>query len=98
LDSRLLLLSEAVAAFLDEPNRFSSGKQVGSYAGLTPKQYQSGSMDRQGRISGQGNKLLRSLLVEVSWLGLRHNSWMRETYLGWRHGHNSSPQRMGVIA
>jgi len=73
-------LSETIVAFLDEPQRFASGKQVGSYAGLTPKQYQSGSMDRQGRISGQGNKLLRSLLVEVSWLGLRHNSWMRETY------------------
>jgi transposase len=73
-------LSEAVAAFLDEPKRFSSCKQVGSYAGLTPKQYQSGSIDRQGRISGQGNKLLRSLLVEVSWLGLRNNKWMRETY------------------
>jgi transposase len=55
-------------------------QQVGSYAGLTPRQYQSGSMDRQGKISGQGNKLLRALLVEVSWLGLRHNSWMRQTY------------------
>ena len=37
-------------------------------------------MDRQGGISGQGNKLLRALLVEVSWLGLQHNSWMRKTY------------------
>jgi transposase len=73
-------LAEAIVAFLDEPERFASGKQVGSYAGLTPKQYQSGSMDRQGRISGQGNKLLRALLVEVSWLGLRHNEWMRKTY------------------
>jgi len=73
-------LSEAIVAFIDEPERFNSSKQVGNYAGLTPKQYQSGSMDRQGRISGQGNKLLRALLVEVSWLGLRHNSWMRETY------------------
>ena len=50
-------LAETVVAFLDEPGRFSTGKQVGCYAGLTPKQYQSGSMDRQGRISGQGNKL-----------------------------------------
>jgi transposase len=73
-------LAEAIVAFLDKPDRFATGKQVGSYAGLTPKQYQSGSMDRQGRISGQGNKLLRALLVEVSWLGLRHNSWMRRTY------------------
>ena len=73
-------LAETIVAFIDEPGRFSSGKQVGCYAGLTPKQYQSGSMDRQGRISGQGNKLLRALLVEVSWLGLRHNVWMRDTY------------------
>ena len=73
-------LSEAIVAYLDSPERFDSGKQVGSYAGLTPKQYQSGSMDRQGRISGHGNVLLRSLLVEVSWSGIRYNRWMRETY------------------
>jgi len=73
-------LAEAVAAFIDEPGRFETGKQVGSYAGLTPRQYQSGSMVRQGKISGQGNKVLRSLLVEVSWLGLRHNKWMNQTY------------------
>jgi transposase len=73
-------LAEAVVAFIDEPERFKSGKQVGSYVGLTPRQYQSGSMDHQGKISGQGNKMLRSLLVEVSWLGLRHNKWMRQTY------------------
>lgn len=73
-------LAEAVAAYLDEPERFASGKQVGCYLGLTPRQYQSGNMNRQGRISGQGNKLLRSLLVEVCWLGLRWNRWMRQTY------------------
>jgi transposase len=37
-------------------------------------------MDHQGKISGCGNKVLRSLLVEVSWLGLRHNKWMNQTY------------------
>jgi transposase len=73
-------LAEAIVAFLDEPERFKSGKQVGSYMGLTPKQYQSGQMNRQGRISGQGNKIVRALLVEVSWLGLRHNAWIRQTY------------------
>lgn len=73
-------LAEAVVAFLDEPGRFKTGKQVGSYAGLTPRQYQSGKMDHQGGISGQGNKVLRALLVEVSWLGLRYNRWMSETY------------------
>jgi transposase len=73
-------LSEAIVAYLDSPERFDNGKRVGSYVGLTPKQYQSGSMDRQGKISGCGNVLLRSLLVEVSWSGIRYNRWMRETY------------------
>ena len=37
-------------------------------------------MEHQGKVGGRGNKVLRSLLVEVSWLGLRHNKWMNDTY------------------
>jgi len=55
-----------VVATIDDPKRFANGKQVGAYAGLTPKQYESGTMKLQGKILGQGNKLLRSLLVEAS--------------------------------
>jgi len=73
-------LAETLVAFLVDPQRFKSSKQVGSYVGLTPRQYQSGLSDRQGRISGQGNKLLRTLLVEISWISLRYNPWARETY------------------
>lgn len=82
-------LAEAVVAYMDEPGRFTSSKQVGCYAGLTPRQYQSGNSNRVGRISGQGNKVLRALLVEVSWLGLRHNEWMRRTYQRVLRGSNS---------
>lgn len=73
-------LAETVVAFLDDPKRFQSCKQVSNYVGLTPRQYQSGQMERQGRISGQGNKLLRNLLVEACWASLRYNRWARETY------------------
>ncbi len=73
-------LAEAIVAFLDNPKRFKNSKQVGSYVGLTPRQYQSGQMNRQGKISCQGNKLLRSLLVEVSWMTLQYNPWARSTY------------------
>ena len=59
-------LSEALVVALDDPHRFSSGKQVGRYFGLVPRQYQSGASDRQGRITGEGNQLLRRLLVEVA--------------------------------
>lgn len=73
-------LAEVVAAVIDDPRRFKNGRQVGCYAGLTPRRYQSGTMDRQGKISGAGNGLLRSLLVEVSWLGRRWNGWMKGVY------------------
>jgi transposase len=82
-------LAEAVVAYIDEPGRFAKGKQVGCYAGLTPRQYQSGNSNRVGKISGQGNGVLRALLVEVSWLGLRHNEWMRRTYQRILRGSNS---------
>ena len=73
-------LAETIVAVIDDPHRFTSGKQVGCYAGLTPRRYQSGTMDRQGKISGAGHELLRSLLVEVSWLGRRWNPWMKGVY------------------
>jgi transposase len=69
-------LAEVVVATIDDPKRFKNAKQVGAYAGLTPKQFESGTMSRQGGISGRGNKLLRALLVEVSWLMRRYNSHM----------------------
>ncbi|MFG0314426.1 MAG: IS110 family transposase [Phycisphaerales bacterium] len=73
-------LAEAVVAVLDDPHRFKNGRHVASYVGLAPRRIQSGSMDRQGRISGRGDKMLRSLLVEVAWLGRRHNPWMKAVY------------------
>ena len=53
---------------------------VGAYAGLVPKQYESGTMSRQGKITGQGNKLLRALLVEVAWLMRRYNAHLRGVF------------------
>lgn len=73
-------LAEAVAAYIGDPGRFDNGKQVGCYFGLTPRHYQSGTTDRQGRISKDGNSLVRSLLVEVCWLAQIWNPWVKQTY------------------
>lgn len=90
-------LAEAVVAVIDDPKRFRSGRHVGSYVGLTPRRYQSGQSDRQGRISRMGNSLLRSLLVEVSWIGLRYNAWMREVYESVRRG-SASRKKIAIVA
>jgi len=51
---------------LDQAQRFGDGRRVGAYVGLTPRRDQSGSSDRQLRISKQGNGLLRRLLVSAA--------------------------------
>jgi len=66
-------LSELVVAVIDDPGRFKNVRQVSAYAGLVPRRYQSGTMDRSGRISKAGCGKLRKLLVEIAWGMLRHN-------------------------
>lgn len=73
-------LSEAVVAILGDPHRFKNGRQVGCYAGLTPRRWQSGKSDRQGHISRAGPPLLRKLLVQAAWTGVRNKTWMLEVY------------------
>lgn len=73
-------LSELVVAIVDDPHRFRTAKQLGAYAGLVPKQYESGTMSRQGRITCRGNALLRAVLVEVGWMMRRYNTWFEEIF------------------
>jgi len=72
--------AEVVTAYLHEPKRFQTGKQVSAYAGMVPRQYQSGETDHRGRISKRGPALLRKLLVECAWCLLRYNAWARSVW------------------
>ena len=72
--------AEAIVCAIDDPHRFKNGRQVSAYAGLVPRQYQSGETDRRGRITKRGSRLLRTLLVECAWCSLRYNQWARATY------------------
>src|SRR5258707_1036597 len=49
--------AETVTAYLGEPKRFTTGKQVSAYGGLVPRQFQSGELDRRGRITRRGPAL-----------------------------------------
>ena len=73
-------LSELVVAMIDDPNRFADARQVSAYAGLVPRRYQSGEVDRSGRISKAGCGKLRKLLTEIAWGMLRHNPHGAEVF------------------
>ena len=90
-------LAEAVVTMFDEPARFRRAGEVSAYIGMVPKQFDSGEMERSGRITKQGNRLVRSLLVEVAWASLRHNPWARQTYQR-LHGGKKSRKKIAIVA
>jgi transposase len=51
---------------VEDPARFARSRSVGAHMGLTPKQYQSGEIDRSGRISKCGDVLARTLMYEAA--------------------------------
>ena len=73
--------AEVIVTVLDQPQRFLSRRQVAAYAGLVPRRFQSGQMDRSGRITKRGSPLLRLLLNEAAWMAVRYNPELREFFL-----------------
>lgn len=89
--------AEAVAAFLPEPQRFRTTKQVSAYGGLVPRQYQSTDTDHRGRITKRGPRTSRKLLVECAWCMLRYNAWARSVYQRLTHG-GKTRKKQAIVA
>jgi transposase len=51
---------------------FANRKQVASYAGLAPTPWQSGSVVHEQGVSKAGNPRLRTTMIQLAWLWLRH--------------------------
>jgi transposase len=56
----------AYVSTVEDPARFARSRSVGAHMGLTPRQYQSGEVDRSGRISRCGDTLARTLMYEAA--------------------------------
>lgn len=51
---------------IEDPGRFERGADVGAFAGLVPRRFQSGERDTKGRISKAGDPMLRHALYEAA--------------------------------
>jgi transposase len=90
--------AETVVAYLGDPQRFANAKEVFASAGLVPRQYQSGAIDRRGRITRRGPAVLRKLLVECAWCTLRYNPWARQVYQRLSRGQARKKQAIVALA
>ena len=62
-------------ATVDVPARFRKSKAVGAVFGLTCSKYQSGEIDRSGRISRCGDEMMRVMLYEAAQSMLHSKKW-----------------------
>jgi transposase len=51
---------------------FDNRRQVAAYAGLAPTPWQSGAINREQGVSKSGNPRLRTTLIQLAWLWVRH--------------------------
>ena len=77
---------------LGDASRFQRGKQVASYLGLVPREESSGGRQKLGAITKQGNRLVRSLLVEATHNVVRCDPEFRKQYL-----HHCHQKPKGVV-
>jgi transposase len=77
---------------------FANRRQVAAFAGLAPTPWQSGSIDREQGVSKAGNPRLRTTMIQLAWLWLRHQPdsalarWFHE-----RVNRNGGRQRKSTI-
>lgn len=69
-----LVAAATLWAYIGDPTRLRTAKQVTRYAGLDASVHQSGEDHRHGRISRNGCSLLRAVLVEAAHSVARHDS------------------------
>ena len=60
------VVAASYVAAIESPANFKHARDVGAWAGLTPRRFQSGEMDYDGHISRRGDERLRALLYEAA--------------------------------
>jgi transposase len=85
--------AEAMVAFVDDPRRFRHSKEIGAYFGWVPCQDQSGDRNRLGHITRDGSPVVRHLLTEAVWQGIRRSPSIRAYF---ERMQRNDPQRKKI--
>ncbi len=80
-------------AWVDNPARFQRIKGAGRYFGLVPCQDASARTNRLGHITREGPSIVRWLLTEAAWQGVRRSPLIRTFYERVRRG---DPERRKI--
>ena len=76
-----LYSASAILSEIDDVSRFPTKEKLAAYAGLVPRQDQSGNRDIKGHITKHGPSMLRFILVTAAHVAIRYSKKMKAKYL-----------------
>jgi len=99
------IVALTVKSAIDDPARFARSKDVGPWAGLTPRRTQSGEMDIVGQITRAGDRGLRTALYQAAMILMHRASpnWLQAWALRVAHRRGSKralialARRIGIV-
>jgi transposase len=75
---------------------FANRRQLAAYAGLAPTPWRSGSIEREQGVSKAGNPRLRTMMIQLAWLWLRHQP--QSALARWFKTHSQLGRKTAIVA
>ena len=80
--------------------RFDNRRQLAAYAGVAPTPWKSGAIDQEQGVSGGGNPRLRTTLIQLAWLWLKHqpDSELSQWFQARTRDQTGRFRKVGIVA
>src|SRR4030081_1274000 len=76
--------------------QFANRRQVAAYAGLAATPWQSGGIEREQGVSKAGNPRLRTTMIQLAWLWVRHQP--QSALPQWFKAHSQGGRKRSIVA
>ena len=76
--------------------QFANRRQVAAYAGLAATPWRSGGIEREQGVSKAGNPRLRTTMIQLAWLWVRHQEQSALTQ--WFKAHSQRGRKRAIVA
>jgi transposase len=76
--------------------QFANRRQLAAYAGLAPTPWRSGGIAREQGVSKAGNPRLRTTMIQLAWLWLRHQA--DSALARWFKAHSQRGRKSAIVA
>jgi transposase len=75
---------------------FANRRQLAAYAGLAPTPWRSGSIAHEQGVSKAGNPRLRTTMIQLAWLWVRHQG--QSALTRWFKTHSHKGRKSAIVA